>query len=60
VSTRRSIGVVSRSGGDNVGRMNRRLIALVIGLVAAFTGSVVVAWNLVDTTQSVPPVQLSP
>jgi len=40
--------------------MNRRLIALVIGLVAAFAGSVVVAWNLVDTTLEVPPVQLSP
>jgi hypothetical protein len=40
--------------------MDRRLVALAVGLVLAFAGSVVVVWNLVDTTQAVPPVQLSP
>ncbi|MFN6118048.1 MAG: hypothetical protein ACK5CE_00190 [Actinomycetes bacterium] len=40
--------------------MDRRLLALAVGLVIAFTGSVVVVWNLVDTTQPVPAVQLSP
>ena len=45
---------------QHVLRMDRRLIALVISLIAAFTSSVVVVWNLVDTTEDVSPVQLSP
>jgi hypothetical protein len=40
--------------------MDRRLVALAVGLVVAFAASVVVVWNLVDTTQPVTPVQLSP
>jgi hypothetical protein len=40
--------------------MDRRILALAIGLVAAFASSVVVVWNLVDTAEDVPPVQLSP